>query len=71
MTENAGTSEHETLLQDIGHPKGTLAVLAVYMLFFVVGWAVLYFGAFLPRGTPDLAPDQNEAHAVHQHEDTP
>lgn len=73
MTEPdiGGASAEQALLEEIGHPKGTLAVLAIYMLLFVVGWAVLYFGAFLPRGAPDLAPDQNEAHAVHQHGGTP
>ena len=45
-------------LAEIGHPKGTLAVLAIYMLLFILGWAALYFGQFLPRGTPDSTPDQ-------------
>ena len=49
-------------LDEIGHPRGTLAVLAIYMLLFILGWAVLYFGAFLPRGTPDLAPETTELH---------
>ena len=34
-----------------GHPKGTLAIVAVYGLLFVIGWLVLYFGVFVPRGT--------------------
>lgn len=37
----------------VGHPKGTLAVLILYMLLFMAGWAGLYFFTFLPRGTPD------------------
>ena len=40
-------------LDEIGHPKGTLAILAIYMLLFVLGWVGLYFFTFLPRGTPD------------------
>ncbi len=48
---------HDKELDEIGHPRGTLAVLAIYMLLFILGWAVLYFGAFVPRGTPDLAPE--------------
>ena len=64
--EPAGNQTEQAALEDFGHPKGTLAVLALYMLLFVVGWAVLYFGAFLPRGAPDLTPDQNEA-VHHQH----
>lgn len=43
----------EVALEDIGHPKGTLAVVLVYMLLFVIGWLGLYFFTFLPRGTPD------------------
>lgn len=35
---------------DLGHPKGTLAIVAVYALLFVVGWLFFYFGEFLPRG---------------------
>jgi hypothetical protein len=33
-----------------GHPKGTLAIVAVYGLLFVLGWLVLYFAVFIPRG---------------------
>ena len=40
-------------LDEIGHPRGTLAILAIYMLLFVIGWLGLYFYEFLPRGTPD------------------
>jgi hypothetical protein len=36
---------------DIGrHPKGTLAIIGVYGLLFAIGWLVLYFGVFVPRG---------------------
>ena len=65
MTETEIETTSSVSLDDIGHPKGTLAVLALYMLLFILGWAALYFGAFLPRGAPDLAPDQ--AHSSHQH----
>lgn len=34
-----------------GHPKGTLAIVAVYGLLFAIGWLVLYFFVFVPRGT--------------------
>ena len=40
----------EVKLEEIGHPKGTLAVLAIYMLLFIVGWVGLYFFLFLSRG---------------------
>jgi len=32
------------------HPKGTLAIIGIYGLLFVVGWLVIYFFVFLPRG---------------------
>lgn len=37
---------------DVGsHPKGTLAIVAIYGALFVLGWLVLYFFVFVPRGT--------------------
>lgn len=33
-----------------GHPKGTLAIVAIYGLLFAAGWLILYFGVFVPRG---------------------
>ena len=36
---------------DIGtHPKGTLAIVGVYGLLFLIGWLLFYFFVFLPRG---------------------
>ena len=36
---------------DIGeHPRGTLAIIAIYGLLFVVGWLAFFFFLFLPRG---------------------
>jgi hypothetical protein len=32
------------------HPRGTLAIVVIYGLLFVVGWAALYFLTYLPRG---------------------
>lgn len=49
-------------LAEIGHPKGTLAIVLIYMLLFILGWAALYFGEFLPRGTPDAAPGETGIH---------
>jgi hypothetical protein len=37
---------------DLGHPKGTLAVVGLYALLFALGWLALYWFVFLPRGTP-------------------
>ena len=39
-------------LPDVGHPKGTLAVVGLYALLFALGWLALYWFVFLPRGTP-------------------
>lgn len=33
-----------------GHPRGTLAIVGVYGLLFAIGWLVLYFFVFVPRG---------------------
>lgn len=57
MSESPDTSTEprsEVDLDEIGHPKGTLAVLAIYMLLFVVGWIGLYFFLFLSRGATSL-----------------
>jgi hypothetical protein len=33
-----------------GHPRGTLAIVALYGALFVLGWLALYFFVYLPRG---------------------
>jgi hypothetical protein len=33
-----------------GHPKGTLAIVGVYGLLFALGWLIVYFLIFVPRG---------------------
>ncbi|HVG83001.1 MAG TPA: hypothetical protein VM820_00735 [Vicinamibacterales bacterium] len=32
-------------------PKGTLSIVAVFGALVVVGWLLLFFGVFVPRGT--------------------
>jgi hypothetical protein len=32
------------------HPRGTLAIVLIYALLFALGWLLLYYGEFLPRG---------------------
>mgnify|MGYP001620003566 CR=1 FL=1 len=32
------------------NPKGTIAIVAVYGLLFVLGWLALYLFVFVPRG---------------------
>ena len=44
----------ERILAGLGHPKGTLAVVGVYMALFIVGWILFYYFLFLPRGAPQL-----------------
>jgi hypothetical protein len=34
-----------------GHPRGTLAIVGVYGVLFALGWLILYFFVFVPRGT--------------------
>jgi hypothetical protein len=36
---------------DLGkHPRGTIAVIALYGVLFVVGWLAVFFFVYLPRG---------------------
>lgn len=63
MTQTPLDGDSAEPLAHIGHPKGTLAVLLIYMLLFILGWAALYFGEFLPRGTPDGSPDETAVHS--------
>lgn len=49
MTEESGDPGNGIDLG--GHPKGTLAIVGLYGLFFVIGWLVLYYLVFVPRGT--------------------
>ena len=37
---------------DLGHPRGTLAIVAVFGLLFALGWLATYFLIFLGRGAP-------------------
>lgn len=37
---------------DLGHPTGTLVIVALYGLLFAAGWIALYVFEFLPRGAP-------------------
>ncbi len=36
------------------HPRGTLAIIAVYGLLFAVGWLTIFFFVYLPRGAVHL-----------------
>ena len=32
------------------HPKGTLAIMAIFGLLFAAAWLLVYFCVFVPRG---------------------
>ncbi len=38
--------------EDLGHPRGTLAIVVLFGLLFGLGWAAMYFLRFLPIGAP-------------------
>lgn len=44
--------DQEVSAEDIGHPRGTLAILIVYGLLFGLGWMAMFFFEFMPRGAP-------------------
>jgi hypothetical protein len=37
---------------DLGHPRGTLAVVALFGLLFAAAWVFTYVFVFLERGAP-------------------
>ena len=37
---------------DPGHPRGTLAIVAVFGLLLALGWLAMYVWGFLARGAP-------------------
>jgi hypothetical protein len=38
--------------EEIGHPRGTLAIVIVFGLLFGLAWLATYFLVFLERGAP-------------------
>jgi len=49
---NQRSDEDEIRPEDLGHPRGTLAIVILYGLLFALGWSSLYVFHFLPRGAP-------------------
>lgn len=39
------------VLEDIGHPRGTLAIVIIFALLFALAWFATY-AAFVGRGAP-------------------
>jgi len=48
----APESEPSFTEEDFGHPRGTLAIVLIYGLLFVLSWVGLYVFQFLERGAP-------------------
>lgn len=36
--------------EDFGHPRGTLAIVAIFGALFLLGWVAMYLYLFLARG---------------------
>jgi hypothetical protein len=37
---------------ELGHPRGTLAIVFVFGVLFALGWLGVYFFLFISRGAP-------------------
>lgn len=48
----AAADQEEEAVVDVGHPRGTLAIVILYAVLFALGWLALYLFEFLPRGAP-------------------
>jgi hypothetical protein len=40
----------ENFQEDLGHPRGTLVIVALFGLLFGLGWLLVYLWVFLQRG---------------------
>ena len=51
---NTGHSgeERDKIMEDFGHPRGTLTIVAVFGALFALAWLVFYLFLFLQRGAP-------------------
>ncbi len=38
--------------EELGHPRGTLAIVIVFGALFAIGWLAMYVFQFLARGVP-------------------
>ena len=45
-------SGSEVRLEDLGHPRGTLAIVVIFGLLFLLGWVAMYVFMFLKKGAP-------------------
>lgn len=52
VEKNASVEFADEALENLGHPRGTLAIVIIYAILFALGWVALYVFQFLPRGAP-------------------
>jgi hypothetical protein len=52
VTPPPRTTEEDRVLAQIGHPRGTLAIVVIYAALFALGWLGMYVARFLERGAP-------------------
>ena len=45
------TEQPEPAPSPAAEPRGTLAIVGVFGMLVVLGWLLLFFGLFVPRGT--------------------
>ncbi len=50
MSDERPSESSESAVHAGEHPRGTLAIVGVYGLLFAIGWLVIYFLVFIPRG---------------------
>lgn len=48
----ANAGETAVKPEELGSPRGTLAIVIVYGLLFALGWLGLYIFKFVPQGAP-------------------
>jgi hypothetical protein len=46
------SSNGDDVLKDLGHPRGTLAIVLIFGALFLLGWLAMYVFMFLERGAP-------------------
>jgi hypothetical protein len=51
-TRGPATADTEIAPGELGHPRGTLAIVIVFAVLFALGWLAMYFVRFLGRGAP-------------------
>jgi hypothetical protein len=40
------------VIENLGHPRGTLAIVVLFGLLFAIGWFATYLFIFIERGAP-------------------